>query len=195
MSLAKVDPDGLRDREWEKTALRECPPVPYVPEKDQVQETVSALKGQHLKTSIREDMTLHLSIWHNGTKEAMLMHVIVTLDAIKKHGQFQDYETAQVLYMAKKEVAKQGKAGLSLLYGVSNVTEKSKKLSRKIKEAIAVTKASDQEIEANFQADLKMAKEATENTKDTMTAAANKMFAFYANFALGRGKICMGQVC
>ncbi len=195
MSLSKAVPDGLRNSECERTALHEHPPVPYIPQKDEVQEMVPSMKSLQLKTSIGEDTTLHFPIWNIGIKEAMLMHVIVTLDAIKKHGQFQDYETAQVLYMAKKEVAKQGKAGLSLLYGVSNVTEKSKKLSRKIKEAIAVTKASDQEIEANFQADLKMAKEATENTKDTMTAAANKMFAFYANFALGRGKICMGQVC
>jgi hypothetical protein len=90
--------------------------------------------------------------------------------------------------VAKKEVAKQAKAGLSLLYGVSNVTEKSKKLSRKTKEAKAVTEASDQEIEANFQADLKMAKEAIENTKDAMTAAANKMFAFCANLLLVEAK-------
>jgi hypothetical protein len=88
MSLAKVVSDGLRDRECKRTILRKCPPVPYVPEKDPVQETVSALKGQHLKTLIREDTTLHLSVWHNGTKEALLMHVGSTLDVIKKCGHF-----------------------------------------------------------------------------------------------------------
>ncbi len=39
------------------------------------------IQGQHLKAHIGEDMTLHLSIWYNGTKKAMLMHVGLTLDA------------------------------------------------------------------------------------------------------------------
>ena len=42
MSLAKAAPDGLKDRECEKMVLRERPPIPYVPEKDSVQETVSS---------------------------------------------------------------------------------------------------------------------------------------------------------
>jgi hypothetical protein len=102
MSLAKAVPDGLRNRECKRTALRKRPPVPYVPEKDEVQETVSALKGQNLKTSIGEGTTLYCSVWHNGMKEVMLMHVGSTLDAIKKHGHFQTYNKAQVLYKAKK---------------------------------------------------------------------------------------------
>jgi hypothetical protein len=44
MSLAKAAPDGLKDRECEKMALRERPPIPYVPEKDSVQEKVSSFK-------------------------------------------------------------------------------------------------------------------------------------------------------
>jgi len=44
MSLAKATPDGLKDRECEKMVLRERPPIPYVPEKDSVQETVFAFK-------------------------------------------------------------------------------------------------------------------------------------------------------
>jgi hypothetical protein len=103
------------------------------------------MKGLHLKISIGEDTTFHFSVWNNGTKEAMLMHVDATLDAIKNRGHFQDYETAQALYMAKKEAAKQAKAGLTLLDGVSNCTEKSKKSCKKAREAEAATKASDQE--------------------------------------------------
>ncbi len=86
MSLAKAVSDSVRKRECKRTVLRECPPVPYIPESDPVQETVLSLKGQHLKTSIGEDTTLHLSVWHNGTKEALLMHVELTLDAIKECG-------------------------------------------------------------------------------------------------------------
>jgi hypothetical protein len=101
--------------------------LPYVnvhllPGKDQVQERVSVLKGQHLNISIGEDTTLHLSSWQDGTKEVLLMHVGLTLDAIKKRGHFQAYKEAQALYVAKKEVAKQAKADLALLNGVSEGT-------------------------------------------------------------------------
>jgi hypothetical protein len=153
----------------------------YVPEKDEVQEAVSSMKGLQLKTSIGEDTTLHFPLWNIGTKEVMLMHVTGTLDAIKKREHFQDYEASQALYTAKNKFAKQAKAGPALLEGASNGTDKSKKSSKKAKEAEATTKASDQEMHANFQAGLNKAKEAAENAKGAMTAADNKMFAFYAN--------------
>ncbi len=54
MILAKVAPDGLKDRECKKMTLRECPPIPYVQEKDSVQETVSSFKEAHLKMLIKE---------------------------------------------------------------------------------------------------------------------------------------------
>jgi hypothetical protein len=73
MSLSKVVPNGLRNRECKRTILREHPPVPYIPEKDEVQEVVSSMKGLQLKTSFGEDKTLHFPMWNNGTKEAMLM--------------------------------------------------------------------------------------------------------------------------
>ncbi len=58
MSLAKAVPDGLKDHECEKSALCKCPLIPYVPEKDCVQETVSAYKDNHLKTQIGKGMEL-----------------------------------------------------------------------------------------------------------------------------------------
>jgi hypothetical protein len=58
MSLAKAAPDGLKDRECKKMALRKRPPIPCVPEKDSVQETVSSFKEAHLKTLIKEGMEL-----------------------------------------------------------------------------------------------------------------------------------------
>jgi hypothetical protein len=39
-------------------ALPERPPIPYVPEKDSVQEKVSSYKDNHLKTLIKEGMEL-----------------------------------------------------------------------------------------------------------------------------------------
>jgi hypothetical protein len=38
MSLAKADPDGLKNCESKRATLRKCPLVPHVPEKDPVQE-------------------------------------------------------------------------------------------------------------------------------------------------------------
>jgi hypothetical protein len=182
MSLAKAVPDGLRDRECKRTILRkQQPPVLYVPKKDPVQEMVSALKDQHLKTTIGEDATLHLSIWHNGTKEALLMHVESALDAIKKRGHFRDHDKAQALYVNQKELAKQAKAALALLDGVSKGAEKFKKSSKMAKEAKAAAEAADPEMRANFLLDLKKAKEAAEIAKGVMMTATNKMFQLYAN--------------
>jgi hypothetical protein len=41
MSLSKSAPEGLKPQECERTKLREPPPVPYMPTKDEVQEEVA----------------------------------------------------------------------------------------------------------------------------------------------------------
>ncbi len=71
MSLVKAVPDGLKEHECEKTALRERPPIPYIPKKDCVQETVSAYKDNHLKTQIGEGMELWIHIlWDRPKKRS-----------------------------------------------------------------------------------------------------------------------------
>ena len=97
MSLAKSVPNGFNPQECERTKLREPPPVPYIPEKDKVQEKVTKLRNLQIKTSLKKDTTtLNFPVWHkNGTQEAFLMHVTVVLDAMKKHGHFKDYNRAQ----------------------------------------------------------------------------------------------------
>jgi hypothetical protein len=59
--------------------------------------------------------------------------------------------------------------------------QKSNKTLKKAKEAKGVIEAPDNNMRATFQVNLAKAKSATENTKGAMNAAANKMFAFYAN--------------
>ncbi len=54
ISLSKAKQDGLRDHECKRIALLECSPVPYVPKKDCVQETVSTYKDNHLKMQINK---------------------------------------------------------------------------------------------------------------------------------------------
>ena len=84
MSLAKAVPDGLKDRKCKNMALRKCPLIPCVPEKDSVQETVSAYKDNHLKTLINNGMELRVLIWHSGMREAFLIHVGSAQEAIEK---------------------------------------------------------------------------------------------------------------
>jgi hypothetical protein len=67
LSLAKAAPDGLKDGKCEKMALHKCPPIPHVPEKDSVQDTVSSLKDKHLNTLIIKGTELRAPIWHSGT--------------------------------------------------------------------------------------------------------------------------------
>jgi hypothetical protein len=54
MSLVKATPDSLKDCKCKKMALREHPQIPCVPEKDSVQEMVSACKDNHLKMLINK---------------------------------------------------------------------------------------------------------------------------------------------
>jgi hypothetical protein len=68
MSLLKGVPEGLKPRECKRTKLREPPPVPYVPRKDEVQEEVAKLRNLEIKTTIEKDTTLNFPVWHeNGT--------------------------------------------------------------------------------------------------------------------------------
>jgi hypothetical protein len=45
MSLAKLVPNSLKPQECKRLRLREPPPVPYMPEKAEVQEEVSKMKN------------------------------------------------------------------------------------------------------------------------------------------------------
>jgi hypothetical protein len=99
MSLLKSVPNGLQPQECKHTKLREPPPVPYVPTKDEVQEEVAKLRNLKIKTTIQKDTTLNFPVWHeNGTHDAFLMHVTAVLDAIKKRGLYHDYEKAEKAY-------------------------------------------------------------------------------------------------
>jgi hypothetical protein len=132
MSIAKAVPEGTKDRECKRFALRECPPVPYMPEKDPVQDLVSLLKSaQSLKTTIRADAELCLPIWHCGTLEAFLMHVSSALDAIKKRATFKAYKGAHEAYVEQHKATKEAKANMSLFTTTASKGEKAKKGTEK----------------------------------------------------------------
>ena len=201
MSLSKSVPEGLNPRECKQTKLREPPPVPYIPEKDKVQEEVAKLRQLQIKTSLEKDTTLNFSLWQeNGTHEAYLMHVMAVLDAMKKCGHFSNYNKAQKAYEEAAKAAELAEAGLALLEGT---LEKSSKLKLKKlakakeaakealakaqetkpepKEAVEASAATEDLMKAGFQVDLEKAMQAQETARGAMTTAATLMFAFYLN--------------
>ncbi len=202
MSIAKAVPEGIKDRECKRFALQECSPVPYVPEKDPVQERVSLLKSdQSLKTIIRADAELRLPIWYCRTREAFLMHVSSALDAIKKRGTFKAYKEAHEAYVEQRDVAKQAKANMSLFTtptiegekanekGTEKASDKAsgknhsekEKASQKTKEGAALLDAPAQNLCEEYKALYEKAILVKKTAKNQKEAAATKMFQFYAN--------------
>jgi hypothetical protein len=177
------------------------PPVPYVPEKDPVQESASILKSdQSLKTTIGADAELHLAIWHCRARKAFLMHVSSALDAIKKQGTFKAYKGAREAYVEQREAAKEAKVNMSLFLTTASKGDKAKKgtektskeasgknrsekekASQKTKEGAAPSNASAPELWEEYKAIYKKAILAKETAKNQKDATATKMFQFYAN--------------
>ncbi len=132
MSMTKTLQDGLKARECEQTKLREPPPVPYVPVKDEVQEEVAKIRNMEFKTTIEKDTILNFPVWQeNGTRKGFLMHVQAVLDAIKNRGHFDDYEKAASKFQDARKAIKSAKAGLSLLE--ETVAKKAKDEKKKAK--------------------------------------------------------------
>ncbi len=131
MSMLKTVPDGLKARECKQIKLRESPPVPYMPVKDEVQDEVASMRSMEIKMTIEKDTTLNFSVWQeNGTCKAFLMHVTAVLDAIKKRGHFDDYEKAVWNYEEAKEAVASTRAGLSLLEESMRKANKEKKKTK-----------------------------------------------------------------
>jgi hypothetical protein len=201
MSIAKAVPEGIKDRECERFDLQERPPVPYVPEKDPVQESVFLLKSdQSLKTTIGADAELHLPLWRCRTREAFLMHVSSALDAIKKWGTFKAYKGAHEAYVEQRKAAKEAKANMSLFTTTMSKGKKAKKrtektykeasgkncfdkekASQKTKEGMAPSNTSAPELCKEYEALYKKAILEKETTKNQKDVTATEMFQFYAN--------------
>jgi hypothetical protein len=149
MSLLKSVPEGLKPQECERVKLREPPPVPYVPMKDEVQDKVAKLRNLKIKTSIEKDTTLNFPVWHkNGTHKAFLMHVTAVLNAIKKRGHFNDYKKAEKVYKEAKKAVESARAALSLLDGTRAKARRSDKKKTKEAKKDATAKAPDSESDA-----------------------------------------------
>jgi hypothetical protein len=216
MSLVKAVSKGIKDKECKRFALQEHPPVPYVLEKDPIQETVSTLKSdQSLKTTTGEDADLCITIWHTGTRKAFLMRMSTALDKIKKRGIFKAYKEACEAYVEQHKTVKHAKAALALLTAPASKGKKSsekasKKSSKKAfeksskkasdkalqktEEGTALAKAPAPELHTEYQANYDKAKSAPETAKKSREAAATKMFQFYANLLSSDAKYAWNKI-
>jgi hypothetical protein len=208
MSLSRSVPEGLNPRECKQTNLHKPPPVPYIPEKDKVQEEVAKLCQLQIKTSLEKDTTLNFPLGQeNGTPEAFLMHVTAVLDAMKKRGHFSNYDKAQKAYEEAVKAVELAEAGLALLKGTSEKSSKRKlkklaKAKEAAKEALAkaqetkpetkeaneASAATEDLMKAGFQVDLEKAMQAQETAQGAMTAATTLMFVIYSNLLSPKSK-------
>ncbi len=214
MSLSKSVPKGLNPRECKPTKLCKPPPVPYIPEKDKVQEDVSNLCQLQIKTSLKKDTTLNFAVWQeNGTREAFLMHVTAVLDAMKKRGHFNDYDKAYKAHEEAAKAAELAEVGLALLEGTSEkISEhrmkklaKAKKATKEAlkkaqetkpvpREAVVAAIAPEDSMKAGLQADLEKALQAQETAQGAMTVAASLMLAFYSNLLSPESKYAWNKI-
>jgi hypothetical protein len=175
MSLAKAAPDSLKDRKCEKMALRERPPIPYVPERDSVQETVSSFKEAHLKTLIKEGTELQVPIWHSGTRKAFLIHVGSAQEAIEKKGYFKSFEEHSNEYSEKQGKVKELKKQLEGMKALAAQPQDPKETTVEADDDSSAT------LHAEAKAELKEATLATVEATTLLDKAAADMFQLYAN--------------
>ncbi len=213
MSMLKTVPDGLKARGCKQIKLRQLPPVPYVPVKDEVQDEVASMHSMEVKTRLEKDTTLNFAVWQeNGTCEAFLMHVTAVLNAIKKRGHLDDYEKAAGQYEKAKEAVETARAGLLLLQESARKSSKEKKKTKegkKVAPAKAPAKASEpvsaakeaevapatnDDMKASFSSDLEKAKQSQRIAKGAMTIVASKMFSFYSNLLSPESKYAWNKI-
>jgi hypothetical protein len=85
MSHAKVATEGLKPQECESNTGRSKPPIPYIPEKDVIQEAVDS-SANMLKLTLRHKVELRIPVWSKGTPEQFLVHVQQALNVIRQKG-------------------------------------------------------------------------------------------------------------
>ena len=81
----KVAPEGLKPQECERNVGRSKPPIPYIPEKDVIQEAVDS-GANTLKLTLPHKVELCVPVWSKGTPEQLVVLVQQALDAIRQKG-------------------------------------------------------------------------------------------------------------
>ncbi len=85
MTLSKAVPEGLKPQECECGSGRNKPPIPYIPEKDELQEAVESGTSM-IKLTLPGKVELRVSVWTSSTQEQFIMHVQQAISAIRQKG-------------------------------------------------------------------------------------------------------------
>ncbi len=81
----KVAPEGLKPQECERNVGRSRPPIPYIPEKDVIQEAADS-SANMLKLMLPQRGELCVPVWSKGTPGQFLVHAQQALDDIRQKG-------------------------------------------------------------------------------------------------------------
>ena len=96
--MSKAVPEGLKPQECERGSGRVRPPIPYIPEKDDLNDAGES--SATIKLTLPTKVDLWVPVWSRGTQEKFLMHVQQAIAAIKAKGLEEAYER---LVRAEKE--------------------------------------------------------------------------------------------
>eukprot|EP00804_Cyclotella_cryptica_P029968 CCRYP_013430-RA/>CCRYP_013430-RA protein AED:0.37 eAED:0.41 QI:0/-1/0/1/-1/1/1/0/173 len=155
--MSKAVPDGLKLQECERGCGQVKPPIPYIPEKDDLQEAVESTAL--IKLTLPTKVELRVSLWSSGTPEKFLVHVQQANTAIKAKGLQEAY--AQLVWAEKECTEKLEEVVLSrgLMEG-------------KVRDDSALSTAIDKATEAQTKA------------KSAVEHVTNQIFQLYSNFLL-----------
>ena len=139
--MSKAVLEGLKPQECECGSGRIRPPIPYIPEKNDLNEAGES--SATIKLTLQTKVELWVPVWSRGTLEKFLMHVQQAIAAIKAKGVQEAYER---LVWAKKECNKQLKEAklnrdITEVKGrddsaLSKAIEKAKEAQTKVKSAV-----------------------------------------------------------
>ncbi len=90
--MSKAVPEGLKPQECEHGSIRVILPIPYIAEKDDLNEAVES--SATIKLTLPTKVELRVSVWSHGTSEKFLICVQQAIAAIKAKGLQEAYENA-----------------------------------------------------------------------------------------------------
>ena len=99
MTLSKAVPKGLKPQECECGSGHNKPPIPYILEKDELQEAVKSGTSM-IKLMLPGKIELRVSVGTSSTQEQFVMHVQQAISAIRQKGLKEAYKR---LLKLKKE--------------------------------------------------------------------------------------------
>eukprot|EP00804_Cyclotella_cryptica_P007670 CCRYP_015256-RA/>CCRYP_015256-RA protein AED:0.43 eAED:1.00 QI:0/-1/0/1/-1/1/1/0/240 len=102
MSTEKIAPIGLKNQECERGRGGKKAPIPYVPDRDPVQEALD-LKPETLKCTLANWSETQVTVWSShGTNKQFVLHVNKAYSTAKKMGLIPACDDAETAYDSKK---------------------------------------------------------------------------------------------